>query len=151
MSVSIFHLYTDIHLDAGLPTPTPERLALDPKFGHLRTLEGTIKRRYPGHSVRFAEFPAIITGNNWTLIGLVHDPDKDAPYINLWSPVRLDQPQAYGAVSLVVSDAGTTFILGDDALNTAIAQHVRWTLDGGKAPSPGFISGRGPVPAREVL
>ena len=151
MSVSVFRLYTDIQLDAGLPTPTVERLALAPNRAHLRNLEAAIKRRYPGEDVRFAEFPAIVTGNNWTLIGLAHDPDKDAPYINVWSPVRLDLPQVYGEVTLVVSDSGTTFVMGDDFLNAAIGIHVRHALGDAKAPPPG-INGRGLyVSAKEVL
>lgn len=151
MSVSVFHLYTDIQLDAGLPTPTPERLVQAPNRNHLRMLESAVKLRYPGDEVRFAEFPAIVTGNNWTLIGLAHDPDKDAPYINLWSPIRMNQPQIYGPLSLVVSDAGTTLVSGDDYLNAAIGLHVRHTLGDAKAP-PAGINGRGLyVSAKEML
>lgn len=151
MSVSVFHLYTDLQADAGLPTPTRERLEWAPNRDHLNTLSAVIQRRYPGDDVRFAEFPALVTGTGGTLIGLAHDPDKDAPYINLWSPVRLDLPKVYGPLIAVVSSSGVTFVMGDDYLNAAIGIHVRHALGDAKAPPPG-INGRGLyVSAKEVL
>lgn len=145
MSVSVFRCYTDIQLDAGLPTPTPDRLALeqDPhERENLRTLERAIRQRFPAGDIRLAEFPAIVTSNSWTRLGVVHDPNADAPYVNVWSPVKLDCPRPMYEVVAVVSGAGVTFVAGDGHLNAAIGIHVR-RLMGDVDTIPAAINGRG--------
>lgn len=138
MSVSVFHLYTEINLDAGLPTPTAERLKQAQNVENLSTLADAIKRRYPGGDPRFVEFPAIVTSNNCTLIGLVYDPGRDAPYIDVWSPVRLHDQNGDQHLSVVVSSGVFTFVKGEDALNAAIAMHVRWAMGDGRQPPTGI-------------
>lgn len=137
MKTTILHLYSDIHLDAGLPTVSPEMTDID-NWEELLTLARAIKRRYPGGEPRVVSFPAILTGSYWTQHGVAYDPGRDAPYIDVWSPVRLTDQNGDQHLSVVVSGTVFTFVKGEDALNKAIAMHIRWSVGDGPQPPTGI-------------